>query len=248
VFSQAAYAYYYSGLAGADEVKNEYGLTNWTIDGTLSDGSSVVFVDNKDKDVVIAYRGTDPRNVKDLYTDFQIAIGSYKTITPARFQAAMAKYEKVKAKYGGDNIVVTGHSLGSTQSMVVAARTGARGHHFNPGGSFRDVAGGLHDKVFCASALCKNASQQVIYSTGRDPLSYAHLFGKVKVVKVTPKPGTDILAHGLDNFLPSKQRRVEVTTTSRQAHKRVSWKPDNFCKFNPTSSRCQHLTRQTQAV
>ena len=131
VFSQAAYAYYYKGLAAADATKNEYGLTDWNIDGGLSDKNSVVFVDNRDKEVVIAYRGTDPRNVRDLYTDFQIAIGSYKTIAPTRFQEALAKYEKVKTKYGDDKIVVTGHSLGSTQSLVVAARKGVKGHHFN---------------------------------------------------------------------------------------------------------------------
>jgi hypothetical protein len=79
-------------------------------DDALSDDKDKVYVKNGKAHIV--YRGTNPLSLADLGTDAALAFGLEK-YTP-RFKRAKRLAKKVKEKYGEDNVVAMGHSLGGS--------------------------------------------------------------------------------------------------------------------------------------
>jgi len=108
------------------------------LDPALSNDEHAVYVNPATKQVMIAYRGTDPAQLKDLQADVHIGLGTHAH--SARFKRALATYDAVKAKYGNDTIKVTGHSLGGTLAKHVHQKKDVHAEVFNPGTSL-GVAG-----------------------------------------------------------------------------------------------------------
>jgi len=63
------------------------------------------------KKVLHSVKGTDPTNIKDLYTDAMLSMGMLKKTD--RYKDSHKKLREAKAKYGTDTADVVGHSLGS---------------------------------------------------------------------------------------------------------------------------------------
>jgi hypothetical protein len=80
-------------------------------DHSLSQKKDKVYVDQKGKAHVV-YKGTDPKDIRDLATDAALAIGLGR-FTP-RFRNAKRLAKKVKDKYGSENSAAYGHSLGGS--------------------------------------------------------------------------------------------------------------------------------------
>ena len=99
----------------AGEIEKELGGTGFELDTSLSDREHKVFYNPSTKKVVVAYRGTDPRDtssiLKDVRSDYHILIGNegkdsrFKRATK-QFKSAMNKYE-----HQGYSFDTTGHSL-----------------------------------------------------------------------------------------------------------------------------------------
>ncbi len=81
-------------------------------------------------DVLLGYRGTDPKSYGDIRSDLSIVTNRYQ-YDPA-FKDAENFYEM--AKTFGKPVLVSGHSLGGTKAIHVAKKYGIQdAYAFNPG-------------------------------------------------------------------------------------------------------------------
>lgn len=112
--SQAAYS-------GTQEVHG------WQKDLELSNENRVVY--HKEGKAKIAFRGTNPRNMKDLGTDLLVGLGLQDQ--SSRFKNAVKTTDLAIKKYGKENVSLTGHSLGGSQSAYVSRKRGLKATGFN---------------------------------------------------------------------------------------------------------------------
>ena len=93
-------------------------LDEFVLDRELSSEEHSIFHNQKTGETVITYRGTT--NLDDVKTDSNIALGNEKNTK--RYERSEEVFLKTKEKYGNDNIVVTGHSLGANQSLNICEK------------------------------------------------------------------------------------------------------------------------------
>ena len=96
----------------------------------LSNIDRAVYQHKYTKKVTIAFRGTDPTNWRDLTTDALMTTGW--GAWGSRFKNARKITEEVIRRYGKENVVVTGHSLGGAQALHVSQRYGLKAEVYNP--------------------------------------------------------------------------------------------------------------------
>ena len=85
----------------------------------------------KGNDVVVVYKGTDFKNLKDIKNDKQI----YLKQVPQQQQDAHNLFLDAQRMFPEANIELTGHSLGASMAQIESARTGAKATTFNPYGT-----------------------------------------------------------------------------------------------------------------
>jgi hypothetical protein len=119
-----------SSLAYEQDSSKKARRLGYSVDRELSNENHTVFVDRKTKQVVISYRGTNPKNIDDLAADADIARGKREH---SRFRQAVEVADRASKKYGDDKIELTGHSLGGTQALYVYEKRGHKTRVFNPG-------------------------------------------------------------------------------------------------------------------
>ena len=164
----------------------------------LSDRTSKVYED--DKNVYIAYRGTDPRNKADLFADAFIlrGLGDYSP----RYRTAREKLTKTKNYYheSNKNIVISGHSLGGNivKNLAKHEEGISSAYAFNAGTNPYYMGDSLRDKLFTKEDKKKTHTYE--YSTGSDPISLGIHVPEKNTTKtiVGRKSGSD--PHTLSNF------------------------------------------------
>jgi hypothetical protein len=93
-------------------------------------GDTFVAVKNISNDsVIIAFRGTNPKNIDDLVANYHIFYGSVERCE--RFKKAEDVYLEYSSRY--KNIYLTGHSLGGSQAVYLAKKYGGMCWAWNPG-------------------------------------------------------------------------------------------------------------------
>jgi hypothetical protein len=197
LLSKASYDFYHTGLDKTQEQLDLYPQTRYYgINTDLTNKNSVVLV--SPDEVVISYRGTDPKNISDLATDTQVLLGLDKIPIHFvdRFAEADKTYKKVKKEYPNRPITLTGHSLGSTVSVYVGMKNGVNSISFNEGASplstvFSQITGNP-----------ENYKKQKIYLTGKDILSNSAIFQPYDIQFVPTKQNFNFVAHSLSYFLP----------------------------------------------
>lgn len=122
-------------------------VDGYTRDPELSDEYSTTYVNKNSGKATIGFSGTNfkqpgwgktiKRGAEDVTSDMYIVNGNEQD--SPHFQNALAKTKKAIAKYGHENVRVTGHSLGGTTSTFVSSETGVNGTSFNMGWSPKDV-------------------------------------------------------------------------------------------------------------
>ena len=195
---QQLYAQLSQGSYGGQPVEG------WTIDPEFSNQNRTLYVNDASKKGVYSFRGTDITNRgnrwKDIGTDALLALG-LKDVS-SRFQNAQKATEGAIQKYGKDNLTLTGTSLGGSQGIYVAQKTGLPAVVFNPGVSPLDVKrtkGAIMADTVANLLRPKSKSNVIAYTTVADPISVLTPFiGGVKVIPVKPKMRN---LHSLKNFL-----------------------------------------------
>jgi hypothetical protein len=89
------------------------GKFGYMLDKRISDGRQTMVAYNQDQNkVLFLQNGTDPKNLKDLQTDFFLGVGALKETK--RFREAKQAYDQAKDKYKNALFVDVGYSLGGS--------------------------------------------------------------------------------------------------------------------------------------
>lgn len=99
-------------------------------DGFFNGFTGVAF-QNTNGDIVIAYRGTNPKEAGDLLTDARFALCN---VLSKQFGDAERLYNSVKGL--NENITFTGHSLGGALAAYMAVHTGNLCYGFDSAGGY----------------------------------------------------------------------------------------------------------------
>lgn len=243
VLSKASYDYYYKGIDTAQQELNSYSQTKgYTIDPSLSNKNAVV-LKNGDN-IVISYRGTDVRNPSDLLADTEILLGRDKVnlFLNDRFDEANSLYTKVKAEYPDKQIILTGHSLGSSEAIYVGTKNNTRSISFNEGTSPLDA-------LFSWSADESATKKQTVYITSKDLISNLSILEPYDIKYVSAKNDLNFFSHSLNYFLPEKAKASvdylkPVATISYKPQKGITRSSYGIEYFKDLQR--QHLKKQSQ--
>lgn len=166
----------------------------------FSSPDHVAFFNRDTGNAILAFRGTNPSNVRDLGTDVAIATG-LQGITP-RFADAGRVTKQLVDKFGRGNVHVTGHSLGGSQALHAAGRHGVEAHAYNPGAGLpKFLFGGLGVLAFLQEKFGSKAkaNKTHIYTTGVDPISRMSVHHPNASVHFRKPSSLDV--HSIQNFL-----------------------------------------------
>jgi len=197
LLAKSSYDFYYTGLDKTQQQLDIYPQTRYfAINTDLTNKNALVLV--SPEEVVVSYRGTDPKNVSDLATDAQIFLGLDKIPIHFndRFSEADRIYNSVKKEYPNRNITLTGHSLGGAEAVYVGMKNSEDSITFNEGAS---PLSSLFSQITGDS---KNYSKQKIYLTGQDLLSNSAALQPYNLKFVPTKSSLNFVAHSLSYFLP----------------------------------------------
>lgn len=207
IFAKASYAMHNDGTKDRNERKKD--TNNQIPDGwKLMSGSNSkrsVFINESQKEICIAHRGTKPTDVRDLKADLDIGLGT--DLTTKRFQKAISKDAKVKEKYKplGYKIVVVGHSLGGKLAYESGKANKLKTYTYNAAATptVVDAVVGT-DKIKkvlgTESKKDKKARKNITqYNTKLDPVSVTARNRNATNIEVKQKKGKDV--HTIDNFI-----------------------------------------------
>ena len=110
----------------------------WIYRETYSNQNSGFYseVYTKDDKAIFVIRGTEFTTI-DNYSDIQMGLG----FLPRQMKDAEDAYIKTIRKYGKDNVILTGHSLGGSEAQILGAKYGNETVTFEPYGvkNFRGI-------------------------------------------------------------------------------------------------------------
>ena len=150
----------------------------------------------KDADgrVVVAFRGTEPTNIADVYNDIRIIQGSKRHFTTER-----NALDKVIQRFGKENVELTGHSLGGNKAIELAKQLGLDSETFNP--------------LIGRDSLTKRHPNTTnkIWATTDDVASQLAELGDFEVNRVRPLKSSlnPIKGHEMRNFFETGERRAD---------------------------------------
>ena len=190
------------------QAKLQEAMPSWSIDKDLSDTRSLVL--NDGTNTILAFRGTDFKDAKaDLSADFNILLGANRDnmdanlLQPSRFQHAEDKFSAVEQKYGKDNLMLTGHSLGGSIADYLGRKNSVDAVVFNAGESPVGGVAGLTDSI--------PKQQTRFYTTGNDLISRSNLLyterADIRIVPMKEENKSSLFgSHSLTNFLPPEDK------------------------------------------
>lgn len=141
VLSKAAYENYKTGdTKETQKMIDEYNI-GYNIVEDLTDPEYVTAINEEQRKIVIAFRGTDSTltNIADDIADIEIAAGLAETpilsYVPSRFRTGENVFKKVKEQYPDYEVNLTGHSLGGTVARYIGDRYKEKAVVFSAGAS-----------------------------------------------------------------------------------------------------------------
>lgn len=116
--------------------------SGYVIDNTVSGPYSSVFVNSTTKNVITSFRGTDPRNLRDLKSDALIAAGL--SDLDERMRTSTHYQQSIMKRYPDYSFSLASHSLGGTINKYVSRDLGVNNfeeiHNFNRGSGLGDLS------------------------------------------------------------------------------------------------------------
>lgn len=186
---------HYAQLAGGSYGGKDMSQLGYEIDPELSNRNRTTYVNRDTGKAVMSFRGTNVKNKADLGTDALLALG-LKDFS-SRFKNANRASKKALQKYGKDNVVFTGHSLGGSQALYANSKHGNTTYAYNPFVEPTTPKANLLTKGLFSLFKRPVQSTATIYKTTTDPISlFANLSNAtVKEIKAKSSNG-----HALKNF------------------------------------------------
>lgn len=137
----------------------------WELDTELSGPDRRVY--HKDNNAILAFRGTNPKNQRDIGADVALAfhLQSYTN----RFKNSLDVGKRTVAKYGKENVRVTGHSLGGSQAVYVGNELDLEGDAYSP---------------YTSQSLSNRNTKVNVHIVPGDPVASSGLFVNNKNIKV----------------------------------------------------------------
>jgi hypothetical protein len=155
--------------------KKRQDFNEWMVEKYHNNREHGVWINNKTKEIKVAFRGTD--NLGDVKTDVYLGIGKLKNTD--RFKKEDNLINQLKRMYPSYKITVTGHSLAGNIAAELANKHNLEGSGFNAG--------------FGISGKINNSNFQH-YRTSTDPVS---ILGKIRGENFKTVDG---FGHGVSNF------------------------------------------------
>jgi hypothetical protein len=129
---------FYAKLAEAaykDDEHRQKAPKNWIYAPEHSSAHHAVYVNETDKEVITAFRGTQVDDLKDIQSD--IAIVAHQRHAGVRFKDAEKDFSSILSEYPAEEYdhILTGHSLGGSISTHIEQEFDevSEVHNFNPG-------------------------------------------------------------------------------------------------------------------
>ena len=179
-------------------------VEGYDILSSYSSPDRVAYQHKRTKHVILAFRGTDPGNWKngfsskafrDLTTDALLA-GGAEGLSHRFSNAEKITNELIKV-YGKENLTLTGHSLGGSQAMEASRKYDVGAHVYNPHTTWTSASsGGYYPQV-------------TLHVNETDPISAFYRGAHFKQVD-SRRNGVLLKAHGLENFIHTKQHTPDV--------------------------------------
>jgi hypothetical protein len=187
--------FHYAELSNGSYGSKDLTHLGYKIDTELSNRNRTLYHNPETGKAVLSFRGTNIKNKGDIGTDALLALG-LKEIS-SRFRNANKAAKNTIEKYGKDNVVFTGHSLGGSQALYVNSKHGVETHAYNPFVEPKTPKASLLTKAMFSLFKKPVQTNATIYKTKTDPISvFANLSNAVvKNVKASHKNG-----HSLKNF------------------------------------------------
>jgi len=219
IASHIAYKNYDTNQVEAQKELDDY-LDGYTIDTEFGNDDIGTTIIKPDGSAIIAFKGTDFKNIYDLTADMLVSGGyhrlktNYQFIPNSRFSNAEDYYKIVKQKHG-DNIHLTGHSLGGSVATHISSKYDHKATVFNSGETPQD----LNSPYF-------NSENEMIksYIVPSDLISVSNkLFNNQNTILVERKIKKGYKyadAHKLANFLPDKINKNEINNEINNEKKR----------------------------
>jgi len=210
IFAEASY---YPNPEDVRKILDKYGKQAWDI-VPMTTKDATTFKNRDTGQVIVGIRGTDLKNISDLFTDLAL-IGGVSRFTPRASEITkIVKY--AIDTYGKENVSVSGHSLGGELARQMANKFGIKGYVYNRAASVFDVFNKKNENIKDFSTNIGSTSDIVSFMGTKQKKHDQAEFEKLK----------DKDAHTLMNFLPQTEDEIKQTGTGR-------WIMRTKIKFNP---------------
>ena len=199
IFAEASY---YPDPQDVRKILDKYGKQAWDV-VPMTTKDATTFKNRDTEEVVVGIRGTDVKNISDLFTDLAL-VGGVSRFTPRASQITkIVKY--AIDTYGKDKVSVSGHSLGGELARQMANKFGLKAYVYNRASSVFDVFNKKNENV-------KDFSTNIGKTT--DIISVLGTKQKKHdQAEFEKQAGKD--AHTLQNFLPQSEEEIKQTGTGR---------------------------------
>lgn len=156
--------------------------------------------------VLVAFRGTEPTNIADVYNDIKIIKGEGR-----HFARERQSLDRIVEEFGKENVELTGHSLGGNKAIELGKQLGLDTETFNP--------------LIGRDALTRRHPNTTnrIWATTDDVASPLAELGDFVVNRVRPLKSSlnPIQGHGIKNFFEIGERRPDFREKALAEAKRA---------------------------
>lgn len=195
IFAEASY---YANPEDKRKILDKFGKQAWDV-VPMTTNDATTFKNRDTGEVVVGIRGTDVKNIEDLFTDLAL-VGGVSRFTPRASQITKIVQYAINT-YGKDKVSVSGHSLGGELARQMANKFGIKGYIYNRASSLLDVFNKKNPDIKDFSTNI-GKTRDVVSMLGTTQKKHS----QAEFEKLSGKD-----AHTLQNFLPQSQEEIEQT-------------------------------------